>query len=377
MRLHDFLRTRVDTLLSAWEHEFSRDDAAGHPMERRALRHLTKEIVLGIASELETGHAAQVSIVVQAAKVEATPASSHGGQRLAIGYTLQQLLAEYHLLRQVVTREWVKVRDVWRAQEIVDMANFNAALDRALGLSTSAYVAGLDYSRDLFIGVLGHDLRGPINAALLNIHLIDHDPNLGVLARTALERTERSVNRMNDMVAELLDFTSGRFGLQRHLALSDVSLSRICEEVIDELRMLHPGRQIDATLDPDTMGRWDAHRLRQAVSNLLRNAIEHGTATLPISVATRGDSSTVTVEVRNQGRPIHAGTLATVFNPFTQGTSGEADTQIQGSIGLGLFIVRDVVVMHEGTISVDSTAERGTVFRIDLPRQAREIVPVA
>lgn len=377
MRLHEFMRANIEAILTIWEHEFNHGASTGSTMDFGPRRALTRKILLEIASELETGSAATFGTLLQPPHDEARSASNHGDQRLAIGYTLQQLQSEYRILRHVVVSEWIKVRRSWLIQEIMDMATFNAALDRALGASTSAYVAGLDRSRDLFVGVLGHDLRGPINAALMSIFLLGRDPNLNEQSRAALSRSERSVMQMNDLVSELLDFVSAHFGLHRQISFAEVSMTKICEEAIGDAQTIYPTRKFVATFAEDTAGRWDAHRVRQAVYNLLRNANEHGDAAAPVTITTHSDKDSVTVEVHNQGNPIPPLSLARVFDPFIQASSGEINMQPQGSIGLGLFIVRDVATMHDGRVSVDSTVKNGTVFSIKLPRNPKGPVPVA
>ncbi|MGO4332168.1 sensor histidine kinase [Cupriavidus sp. 2TAF22] len=375
MRLHEFMRANIEAILTAWERELNDAGSSGSPIGAAARRDLTRKILLEIATRLEKAGAFRSDVPVQPASTEIVP-SNHGGQRLATGYSLLELQSEYRVLRSVVVSEWMKVRHSWLQQEIADMAYFHAALDRALGESTNAYVAGLDRSRDIFVGVLGHDLRGPINTALLNIRLLEMDPDLREQSRAAVLRIGRSVRQMNELAAELLEFVSIHFDRYRPLSLSDVSMSRICEEAISDAQTLSPDRQLVARLDGNTIGRWDAHRLRQAVYNLLRNAMDHGAVDAPVGITTRGDKDTVSVEIHSQGHPIPPGSLARVFDPFTQASSGEADMKIQGSIGLGLFIVRDVATMHGGNVSVTSTAENGTTFRIEVPRSARDAAGV-
>lgn len=375
MRLPEFVRANIEAILTAWEKELNHGDSSGTPMELDARRDLTRKILLEIATELEKAGAVHFDVPGQLADTEVAP-SNHGGQRLASGYSLLQLQTEYRILRSVVVSEWMKVRHSWLQQEIADMAHFHAALDRALGESTNAYVAGLDRSRDIFVGVLGHDLRGPVNTALLSIRLLEMDPQLSEQSRAAALRTERSVRQMHELAAELLEFVTSHFGRPRPLSLSDVSMSRICEEAIGDAQMLSPDRRFVARLDDNTMGCWDGHRLRQAVYNLLRNAVEHGAVDAPIGITTRGDKGSVSVEIHSQGDPIPPGSLARVFDPFAQASSGEADMKIQGSIGLGLFIVRDVARMHGGSVSVTSTSEDGTTFRIEVPRNAKDAAAV-
>jgi len=119
------------------------------------------------------------------------------------------------------------------------------------------------------------------------------------------------------------------------------------------------------------MGNWDAARLRQVVSNLMGNALQHGATESPVELAIAAAGSTVVLSVHNEGPPIPAAMRATIFDPLIRHATAESATpRVAGSIGLGLYIVREIVVAHRGTVEVVSTAAAGTTFTVRLPRTA-------
>ena len=144
---------------------------------------------------------------------------------------------------------------------------------------------------------------------------------------------------------------------------------RLCREVFDEFRTAHPSRVIRFEAEGDTRGDWDADRLRQAVSNLMGNAVQHGAHDTPIDLKLVGERSEVVLVVQNGGPPIPPGELQQIFNPLVRGSSdGRPRQNRPGSIGLGLYIAREIARSHGGRIDVTSTEEAGTAFAVRLPR---------
>ena len=136
------------------------------------------------------------------------------------------------------------------------------------------------------------------------------------------------------------------------------------------MRAAYPTRTLHFEQHGDLTGAWDAARLRQVVSNLLGNALQHGAGTGPVELSARDEGSHVLVEVRNDGPPIPPDALPTIFDPLVRGLSPELKRQRRpGSIGLGLYIAREVVSAHGGAINVKSSEQAGTIFTVRLPRR--------
>lgn len=188
--------------------------------------------------------------------------------------------------------------------------------------------------------------------------------------RTRLSRIVESADRMTQMVADLLDFTRGRLAGGLSIAPAPTDLGRTCREGIEEIRAGYPQRRIRFVQGGDASGEWDAGRLAQVVSNLLTNAVQHSPADTPVDVRLRSEGESVVLEVRNQGDPIPPEALRHLFDPFYRGAE-RAETGASGGLGLGLYIVQQIVLAHGGTLTVRSSASEATTFAVALPRHPR------
>jgi PAS domain S-box-containing protein len=222
--------------------------------------------------------------------------------------------------------------------------------------------------RERVMGILGHDLRNPLSSVLGLAGLLRQQETLSDYAREGLKRIEQSAERMNEMIGTILDFTKLRFlgGLQ--LALESVELDALARTIVDELRVAHPGRSIEIDARGDLRGRWDGGRIAQVVSNLVGNALTHGARESPVQLSLFAEDGSVLMVVENRGPTIPEQFVDQLFEPFRQGpTDGEA-LRPRG-LGLGLFIVREIVNAHGGKIEVRSRDEL-TTFTVRLPRVA-------
>jgi signal transduction histidine kinase len=222
-----------------------------------------------------------------------------------------------------------------------------------------------DKMKDLFLGAVGHDLRNPLNALTLAARMMSTAPPCGVDAHEKQPpRIERAVWRMVRIVEDLLDLTRDKFAGGIPVEAQPVDLADVCRAAVDELRIANPESSIDLQVAGDACGEWDAGRIARVVSNLAANAIRHG-ARGAARVRLRGDADGVTIAVHNEGPPIAAELLPHLFEPFRRG-----DTSSHG-LGLGLYIVRETVRAHGGSVEVASTAADGTTFTVTLPKRAR------
>jgi PAS domain S-box-containing protein len=227
--------------------------------------------------------------------------------------------------------------------------------------------------RDRVMGILGHDLRSPLAAVRALASLLLRREGLPENVRESLAEIDRAGKRMLDLIATLLDFTESRFKGILPIAPAPTDMHELCRSAIDELLAAHPGRSIDIDVEGDARGAWDPTRLSQVVSNLIGNALQHGARFGPVRVSIRGDEEEVVLRVDNEGPPIAPELASVLFEPF-RGGSTEPGSRSRG-LGLGLYIVRQIVNAHGGEISVESTAERGTAFIVSLPRTCK--VPLA
>ena len=224
--------------------------------------------------------------------------------------------------------------------------------------------------QERLISIVGHDLRNPLSAILMSSQsLLAKATNLNEAQVNALQRVQRSAGRINALAGLLIDFTHARLGRGLPTRMARVEAHELLEKTVDELRGAHPGRiiQVD-NRSANPVGFWDAERLAQLVVNLVANALRYGSEGGAVTV-TLADASDDALELRvhNHGDPIPAAILPGLFEPYRRGPTSRE--QHQGGLGLGLFIVREIVRAHGGTIEVRSAAGEGTTFLARLPRR--------
>jgi PAS domain S-box-containing protein len=220
--------------------------------------------------------------------------------------------------------------------------------------------------RDKLMGIVGHDLRNPLQAIATSSALLLQSEPLTPSQQKKVTRILTSVQRMDHLIRDLLDFARVREEGTMPIQRQRTSLEEASRAAIDELLAAHPRRQIQLQVRGDVTGEWDVNRLAQMVGNLVTNALKHGAEALPVQVRVERAGAEVMLEVLNQGAPIPPELLPRIFEPFTRASTG--GDALKG-VGLGLFIVHEIVTAHRGRISVSSTAEEGTVFRVVLPRE--------
>ena len=219
------------------------------------------------------------------------------------------------------------------------------------------------------LGMVSHDLRNPLNAVLVGAEYLLQDPALDERAHKLAARVQSSAERSLRLVRDLLDFTQARLGSGIPITRQPLDLQASMQQVVDELRAAFPGREIVLRGEGDASGNWDGDRLAQVAHNLVTNALKYGRKDAPVVVSVRGaNEGEVLLEVHNEGDPIPPALVPELFKPLSRG-SDEAERK-SGSIGLGLFIVDQLVRAHEGTIAVQSTESDGTTFTVRLPRAA-------
>jgi sigma-B regulation protein RsbU (phosphoserine phosphatase) len=217
------------------------------------------------------------------------------------------------------------------------------------------------------VGIVSHDLRNPLSAILIGSKLLSGDMPIPPEKRARLwGNVERSVQRAQRMIAELLDFTVARVGTGISVTKQSIKLERFVAEIVDELALAFPGRELEHRHIGDE-GECSAapDRLAQLVGNLVGNAMAYGSCAGPVTVTSRLEGDRASVSVRNFGEPIAASLIGSLFEPMVRGDTGNNGLR---SVGLGLFIVRAIALAHSGDVVVTSTAELGTEFTFTFSR---------
>jgi signal transduction histidine kinase len=372
VRLAQFITENLEELLVQWEDFAQSLLAPGHEMTRLALRDHATQILLAVAEDIESNQteleqAYKSKGFVQIAHATRTAATTHGALRYLAGFDLRQLTAEFRALRASVLHLWLKCGGAGETA-VYEMTRFNEAIDQALAESIASYSDEVARSRDMFLAILGHDLRSPLSA-IANSGLYLGTP--GVLPRgaplDAARRITSSAAKMGSMIEDLLEYTRTRLGRSIPITREATSIEQICILALEEIRAAHPERTFKLDVSGELRGLFDSERLQRVLSNLLGNAVQHGARDQPITLSAHGEPDRITVRVKNRGRPIPESQLQVIFNPLVQLPSTETD-DLPPSLGLGLYIAREIVAMHGGSIAAKSSAEDGTVFSAFLPR---------
>ena len=379
MRLAEFILQNVEPILADWE-AFARSVWPGPETDPGELRDHAKDILQATAWDMRSAQtAAQQSdksrgagdAGADSARVDGA-SDVHAVGRVRSGFDMMSVVAEYRALRASVIRLWRDSAPTPDARDLDDLTRFNESIDQSLAEAVRSYTQRVDRSRQMFLAILAHDLRNPLNSMVMGAQVLAMAAGLDPDSAQVASRISAGGAAMATMISDLLDFTGTGLGGAMPLSPAPMDLGPLCREVVDEVRAAHPAQAIRFEAGGDLTGDWDAARLRQVVSNLLGNAVHHGAGAAPVDVSVTAETSSggVRLAVRNGGPPIPPDALPTIFDPLVRGQSPDAEKRRRpGSIGLGLYIAREVVTAHGGTIDVSSSAEAGTVFTVRLPRR--------
>ncbi len=380
MRLADFILANREPILVEWE-AFARTlGKASIGMDIAALRDHASEMLTAIAEDLATPQGGREQ--AEKSKGQApdetggsiTAAQEHGAERAESGFSVEEIVSEYRALRASVIRLWTKEQDALAESDLEDLTRFNEAIDQSLAESVTRYASDLNASKDMFLAILGHDLRTPLGAIVMSSQFMLETQDLKEPILSMTSRIASSSTRMNRMIGDLLDFTRSRLGSGIPIVRADDNMERVARDVVDEIVSAHPERAIEIVSNGPQQGHWDCPRISQALSNLIGNALEHGSAGTPVKVTLGGDDESVFVAIHNRGATIPAGHLNGLFDPMKRqeakkgGGSGPT-----ANLGLGLYIADRIVVAHQGWIGVTSTDTDGTTFTVHLPRKEKEL----
>jgi signal transduction histidine kinase len=375
MRLADFIEQNTEPILVEWV-AFAKSAApAAGAMDVTALRDHAAEMLKEIVTDLRTPQTSSEQVEKSKGKSdgadggEDTAAETHGSGRAVSGFTIGEMVSEYRALRASVIQLWTDAAgSLTRGEDLDDLMRFNEAIDQAIAESITRYTEDLDHSKEMFLAILGHDLRSPLGAVIMAAQFMLETKELKEPHLTLTTRIVRSSKRMNRMVGDLLDFTRSRLGSGVPVVRGEMNLEKEVENAIDEMTSAHSGCTFELDATGNLKGQWDCARISQVLANLLGNAVQHGVARSTIRVTLRGEADEVVLQVHNRGQTIPAADLPGLFSPFKRLTGDQAPSTAASSLGLGLYIAEQIVTAHGGVIGVESTDAAGTTFTVHLPR---------
>ena len=240
-----------------------------------------------------------------------TAAQTHGLLRARSGFDIKQMASEYRALRASVLRLWANAC-LPEPPNLEDMIRFNEAIDQALAESIAFFSDKVDEARNLLLGMLGHDMRTPLQSILMTATYLGK-LNAGEKVSEAATRLVNSGGRMKGLLDELVEFNRANLGLGLRVSPTNVDLADLFADELQELRAVYPGRELLLEVTGDTKGCWDGPSLQRLLGNLVVNAVKYGDREAPVRIVIAEDGERLRFEVRNTGPTIDQSRLTAVL----------------------------------------------------------------
>jgi signal transduction histidine kinase len=372
VRLADFIRLHSAEILLAWDEFAATVQHEGKALDQATLRDHAAEILHTIALDL----AQPQSAAQQDAKGKgmaprgpaSTPAETHADFRMVAGFAVDAMITEYRALRASVLKIWAKQGGGTAPGDLEDLTRFNEAIDQSIAESVARYTRQTKNATDLFIGILGHDIRNPLGTIVLSS---EHLVRSGQLTRAAAAPIVNAAVRIRGLIEEVLDFTRAQSEGVMPLQRAPGNLALQLGKIVQETQVRHPTRTVHLETEGDFDGEWDEGRMGQLLSNLLANALLYGARDSEVRVRMWADAQQVCFSVHNHGEPIPEAERERIFQPLERGMAQHlaGERREPSGLGLGLYICREIVRSHGGRLELASTAAEGTTFTVSLPRQ--------
>ncbi len=384
MRLAAFIRANMNPIATEWEDFAKTLSPAADDMSPLALRDHIREILAFIADDIES-HQTDAQQVEKSRgekpqNAKRSAAEVHASLRHAGGFNMDQMVSEYRALRASVVNLWDAQLSASTRTDIRDLTRFHESIDQALTESISDYSKKIEHSRNLFLGILSHDLRTPISVARMSAELVLRMGEAAMNERQSMliSQVLSSADRATEMIDQLLDLTRVRLGSGVPIIKAPMNLGYVAKQLVDEMRTKHPERIFTLEIAGNTDGEWDKPRIGQVFSNLLGNAVQYSFKESPIAVVVKEEAIDVVLSVHNEGVPIPPDAIGRIFESLVRveaETYSEEQSDVQTSpvnLGLGLYITKEIVAAHGGTIGVTSSEQAGTLFSVHFPRTQKE-----
>lgn len=361
MRLADFIEQHHERIVEAWERfagtlpPFFENGASSADLRAHA-GHMLDAIVADMRTP------AQIDLGGPPDVPAPGGASEHGLARYAAGLSLVAMASEFRALRAVVLRMWAGAGFVRTPEAFDDLVRFNEALDQLTAAAVLSFSQAVERDRALLMGIVAHDLRGPLHTASMALYILaQRNP----LARDdeAFGQVRRSLGRMIPMVDDLMGVAGAGMRAQLPVRPQAMDLTGLAKDILAEAAGEFPQQRFVLDAGDAVEGHWDRARLGQLLSNLVRNAAAHGDPSGTIRVSVARDADQALLAVHNMGPVIPEDERKYLFAPAARGSNARSGLHL----GLGLFIVHEIARGHSGRVTVSSSVEEGTVFSVFLP----------
>jgi signal transduction histidine kinase len=356
----DHLKQNAERIMQMWEKRARDEVSASMHHDSLVLQNSLPQYLNQLVDELST-KIERTPARIEADKLESTRVGKqHGRERAGYaGYSMPQLIFEYHILRQVLFQVLeeeaplgVRERDI-----IID------SIEQAVNDAATQFSETLRDIQELFMVTLTHDLRGPINVVKMGTQLTLRRLERGDSHVDVAVRMLSAINRLDSMIQNLLDASRLRAGQSLKLAFEECYLDKLVQEVVEDLSFAY-GERFVVVCDSHIRIYCSPKEIRRVIENLAINAVKYGEPSTPITLTLQPTETQISLTIHNEGNPIAPDDQSILFQQFRRTTTAEEQT----GWGLGLFLVKSFTEAHQGTIEVESAQGKGTSFIVKLPK---------
>lgn len=357
----DLLKKYSFEIMNQWEMRTVKEVQAASLKESLALRNTLPEFIDHLSDILsETKDRTEARKIFDREK-SLSLGKIHGRERASsFDYTLDQLIFEYHILRQVifdVLEKQVEIKPVER--EIII-----CAIEQAVNDAATEFSDFLKNIQQKFTHTLAHDLRGPITVAQMSAQILLREPGNLENSKKQANRIHQMMLRLDKMIRDLLDASRLQAGESLHVEFAPFDLNEMVREVAHELNLMSDNI-VQVKSDRSCIGKWNREGLRRVLENLVKNAIKFGKVGRPVIVTLNQDETSAVIDVHNEGNPISKDEQAFIFQQFKKAKRSDGKTS---GWGIGLTIVQGIIDAHHGSIKIESAEGKGTSFIVTLPK---------
>lgn len=373
MRLAEFILDCKEPIMQEWE-DFAGTVLPDAAMDSKALRNHVSYLLDFIARDMESSqNSAQQfdkskGLGEKEGGKEDSAAEMHALVRYDDGFDIVQIASEFRALRASVIKLWNKKRNQ-AEDDCEDVNRFHESVDQVLMEGLKRYNEVEKSTRSLFLGALVHDMRNPLGVISNSIELFKLIDDLDETQVNIMKQIERSNKTVIKLVSDLIDATRARLGENMPVSRAPMNIGEAAKQAAQEAEIAAKRGSVSVETQGKLDGEWDAGRINQVFSNLIGNALQHGDSNGAVKVTARGETEGVVLSVQNTGKPIPPSEIPMIFNPLKRGNGEEQKKSESSSLGLGLFITKEIVEAHGGKIEVTSTVKDGTTFSAWLPRK--------
>ena len=368
MRLAEFIRENTEEISAEWE-KFAGTLLPDEGFSSLTLRNHIDELLERIAVDMEESQSEEQQSKKSKGKTVSKKiedvSEKHVDVRIEMGISSQQLISEFRALRASIIHLWQQDKEIADKNDLYDLTRFNETIDELLTSAEARYSEKREHANELFLGILAHDLRNPLNAIIRSAQwiLLEEQPDRDMVNQIVISAT-----RMSHLITDLIELTRVRLGKGLSIRRTRTDMREICLKALHEMKAAYPNRNFTLHADNDLTDEWDEQKINQVLSNLLGNAVQHGSPDSSIILTAKKVKEGVEIQIHNEGTPIPKKLLPKIFDRFIQEGISESGKDKSGSMGLGLYIAKEIVCAHGGTINAQSSEAEGTTFYAYLPR---------